>query len=198
MLKRAIRTLWIVLDKMNLMWIPVDRSWRLNERHYGSLQGLNKKITAEKYGEEQVQIWRRSYDVSPPALEIRDPRFPGNSPMYSSLNKNDLPVTECLKDTENRVTPYWENTIVPQLNSGKHVLIVAHGNSLRSLVKHLDHKTPEEIMKINIPTGLPLVYELDSSLQPLKSYYLGLPETINKSTNSFKNKGKIYPCNPPT
>lgn len=191
MLKRAIRTLWIVIDEMDLMWTPVYRSWRLNERHYGALQGLNKKDTAKKYGEEQVQLWRRSYDISPPPLETGDPRFPGNSNMYASLNKNDLPLTECLKDTENRFMPYWGYTIAPQLNSGKHVLIVAHGNSLRSLVKHLDHKTPEEIVKLNIPTGIPLVYELDDALKPIKSYYLGTSNEIKKATDQVKDQGKI-------
>ena len=191
LLKRAIRTLWIVLDEMNFMWLPVYRSWRLNERHYGSLQGLNKKNTAEKYGEEQVHIWRRSYDIPPPPLETRDPRFPGNQPMYAGIDKTELPLTECLKDTENRFMPYWENTISPFLKHGKHVLIVAHGNSLRALIKHLDKKTPEEIVKVNIPTGIPLVYELDDALSPIKSYYLGDAEEIKKATDNVKNQGKI-------
>ncbi len=191
MLKRAIRTLWIVLDKMNLMWIPVNRSWRLNERHYGALQGLNKKNTAQKFGEEQVHIWRRSYDVPPPPLEDRDPRFPGNQPMYKDIDRKNLPRTECLKDTEERFMPYWAGTIAPLLKKGKHVLVVAHGNSLRALVKHLDKKTPEEILQVNIPTGIPFVYELNESLDPVRSYYLGDPEEIKKASARVKDQSRL-------
>lgn len=190
-LKRAIRTLWIVLDEMNLMWIPVERSWRLNERHYGALQGLNKKETALEFGEHQVHIWRRSYDIAPPPLKKKDPRFPGNQLMYAGLYKNDLPVTECLKDTENRFIPYWNKAIKPLLKKEKHVLIVAHGNSLRALVKHLDKKKTEEIVQFNIPTGIPLVYELNNTLSPVKSYYLGDSEKVKKAVARVKKQGTI-------
>ncbi|MFV1950875.1 MAG: 2,3-diphosphoglycerate-dependent phosphoglycerate mutase [Nitrospinota bacterium] len=170
LLKRAIRTLWIVLEKLDLMWIPVHRSWRLNERHYGALQGLNKVETAEKYGEEQVHIWRRSYDIKPPALDKIDPRYPGNDPRYKGLH---APVTESLKDTVARFLPYWHEVIAPAAKSGKTVLITAHGNSLRALRKYLDNISDDEIIKMNIPTGIPLVYELDADFRPLKNYYLG-------------------------
>ncbi|MCX7611832.1 MAG: 2,3-diphosphoglycerate-dependent phosphoglycerate mutase [Ignavibacterium sp.] len=189
-LKRAIRTLWIVLDEMDLMWIPVVRSWRLNERHYGALQGLNKSETAQKYGEEQVKIWRRSYDIQPPALEKSDPRYPGFDPRYKELSENELPLTECLKDTVARFVPYWENTISPVIKSGKKVLIVAHGNSLRALVKYLDNIPDEEIVELNIPTGIPLVYELDENLKPLKNYYLGDEETVKKAAEAVAAQGK--------
>lgn len=189
-LKRAIRTLWIVLDEMDLMWIPVVRSWRLNERHYGALQGLNKSETAQKYGEEQVKIWRRSYDIQPPALEKSDPRYPGFDPRYIELSENELPLTECLKDTVARFVPYWENTISPVIKSGKKVLIVAHGNSLRALVKYLDNIPDEEIVELNIPTGIPLVYELDENLKPLKNYYLGDEETVKKAAEAVAAQGK--------
>jgi len=183
-LKRAIRTLWIALDELDLMWIPVYRSWRLNERHYGALQGLNKKETAEEYGQEQVHQWRRSYAVRPPALDRDDERHPRFDPRYAQLKPEDLPASECLKDTLERVLPYWHETIVPDLKAGKRVLIAAHGNSLRALVKYLDDVSEEEITRLNIPTGFPLVYELDDNLQAIKHYYLGDAEEIEKATNS--------------
>mgnify|MGYP001274353060 FL=1 len=189
-LKRAIRTLWITLDELDLMWIPVFRSWRLNERHYGALQGLNKAETAQKYGEDQVKIWRRSYDVQPPALEKSDERFPGKDARYAELKDNELPLTECLKDTVARFVPYWENTIAPMVKSGKRVLITAHGNSLRALVKYLDNVSEKDIVELNIPTGIPLVYELDENLKPIKSYYLGNQEEIAKATAAVANQGK--------
>ncbi len=189
-LKRAIRTLWITLDGMDLMWIPVFRSWRLNERHYGALQGLNKAETAAKHGEEQVLIWRRSYDIPPPALEPTDPRFPGHDRRYASLSEAELPKTECLKDTVERFLPYWHGEIAPAIRSGKRVLIAAHGNSLRVLVKHLDGISDEAILKLNIPTGIPLVYELDENLKPIKNYYLGDPDAVAKAMASVANQGK--------
>lgn len=189
-LKRAIRTLWIVMDKMDLMWIPVIRDWRLNERHYGALQGLNKAETAAKYGEEQVKIWRRSYDTRPPALEYDDPRFPGADPRYSNLSEEELPLTECLKDTVARFLPLWDYEIAPLIKDGKKVVIVAHGNSLRALVKHLDQVSEDEIVSLNIPTGVPLVYELDEELKPIKHYYLGDPEAIKKAMDTVANQGK--------
>jgi 2,3-bisphosphoglycerate-dependent phosphoglycerate mutase len=189
-LKRAIRTLWITLDQMDLMWIPVEKSWRLNERHYGALQGLNKSETAAKYGEDQVKIWRRSYDVPPPPLEVSDPRYPGNDPRYKSLPKNEIPLTECLKDTVARFIPYWKESIAPEVKAGKKVVIAAHGNSLRALVKYLDNMSEEEIVKLNIPTAMPLVYELDDDLKPLKHYYLGDPEEIKKAMEAVANQGK--------
>jgi len=175
-LKRAIKTLWIALEEMDQMWIPVYNTWRLNERHYGALQGLNKAETAAKFGQEQVHLWRRSYDVPPPALAADDPRFPGRDPRYTTLTKDELPLTECLKDTVARFLPYWHQTIVPDLKAGKRVLIAAHGNSLRALVKYLDNIPDADIVELNIPTGIPLVYELDDNLQPLRHYYLGDPE----------------------
>jgi len=183
-LKRAIRTLWIALDELDLMWIPVYRSWRLNERHYGALQGLNKKETAEKYGQEQVHQWRRSYAVRPPALDLDDKRHPRFDPRYAHLKQEDLPATECLKDTLERVLPYWHEVVVPALKRGERVLITAHGNSLRALVKYLDDVSEEEITGLNIPTGFPLVYELDDDLRAIKHYYLGNPEEIEKATAS--------------
>jgi len=189
-LKRAIRTLWITLDEMDLMWIPVIRNWRLNERHYGALQGLNKSETAKKYGEDQVLIWRRSYDIQPPALEKSDERFPGNDPRYSDLSESELPLTECLKDTVARFVPYWVKTIAPTIKQGKKVIIAAHGNSLRALVKYLDNVPDNEIVGLNIPTGIPLVYELDDNLKSLKSYYLGDPEEIKKAAAAVANQGK--------
>ena len=171
-LKRAIRTLFITLDVMDQLWIPVIKSWKLNERHYGALQGLNKAETAEKHGEEQVHIWRRSYDIRPPALTKEDERYPGNFPQYTQLPTHELPLTESLKDTIDRFLPYWQETIAPTLKAGEKVLIAAHGNSLRALVKHLDHISDDEIPGLNIPTGAPLVYELDASLHPQKHYYL--------------------------
>ncbi len=173
-LKRAIRTAWIVMDRMDLLWIPVQRSWRLNERHYGSLQGLNKKETADKYGEEQVHIWRRSYDTPPPALEADDPRCPAGDPKYAELEKADIPLTESLKDTVARFMPYWEKAMVPEILSGKRLLVSAHGNSLRALVKHLDGISDEEIPSLEIPTGVPLVYELDEKAKPIRRFYLDI------------------------
>jgi len=189
-LKRAIRTLWTVLDKMDLMWIPVVRDWRLNERHYGSLQGLNKSETAAKYGEAQVKIWRRSYDVPPPELDPGDPRSPAFDPRYKDLKASELPLTECLKDTVARVLPFWHEVVVPAIKSGKKVLIAAHGNSLRALVKYLDNVSEEEILGLNIPTGIPLVYELDAGLKPLKHYYLGDPEKIKAAMDAVASQGK--------
>jgi len=189
-LKRAIRTLWITLDELDLMWIPVIRNWRLNERHYGALQGLNKAETAQKYGEEQIKIWRRSYDTQPPALEKTDERYPGNDPRYSNLTEEELPLTECLKDTVERFMPYWSETITPTIKEGKKVLIAAHGNSLRALVKYLDNVSEEEIVGLNIPTGIPLVYELDDDLKPIKHYYLGDPDEIAKAAAAVAAQGK--------
>lgn len=189
-LKRAIRTLWTVMDVMDLMWIPVFRDWHLNERHYGALQGLNKSETAEKYGEEQVLVWRRSYSTPPLELEKSDERYPGNDPRYKNIDPKDLPLTESLALTVKRFLPYWENTIVPEIKSGKKVLIVAHGNSLRALVKHLDNLSEEEILKVNIPTGMPLVYELDSNLKPIRHYYLGDPSEVEKAMQAVANQGK--------
>jgi len=190
-LKRAIRTLWITLDEMDLMWIPVIRDWRLNERHYGALQGLNKAETAAKYGEAQVKVWRRSYDVRPPVLEETDPRYPGHDPRYQGLTKEQLPLTECLKDTVARFLPCWHETIAPAVRSGRRVLITAHGNSLRALVKYLDNIPEKEIVELNIPTGMPLVYELDDDLKPLKSYYLGDPERVRKAMEAVASQGKV-------
>ncbi len=189
-LKRAIHTLWAVLDKMDLAWIPVVNSWRLNERHYGSLQGLNKSEMASKFGEKQVLIWRRSYDVPPPALEKDDPRSPRNDPRYKDLPDSELPLTECLKDTVKRFLPYWHETIAPAVKSGKRVIIAAHGNSLRALVKYLDNIPDDKIVGVNIPTGLPLVYELSDDLKPIKSYYLGDPEEVRKAMEAVANQGK--------
>ncbi len=190
LLKRAIRTLWLTLDEMDLMWIPVHRSWRLNERHYGALQGLNKAETALKYGDDQVLVWRRSYDTPPPALEKSNPHYPGNDPRYGDLSEKELPLTECLKDTVARFLPYWHETIAPTIQSGKRVIIAAHGNSLRALVKYLDEVSEEEIVKLNIPTGMPLVYELDSALKPIKHYYLGDPEQVKKAMAAVAAQGK--------
>jgi 2,3-bisphosphoglycerate-dependent phosphoglycerate mutase len=189
-LKRAIRTLWIVLDGMDLMWLPVIRSWRLNERMYGALQGLNKAETAVKFGEEQVHLWRRSYDIQPPALDVNDERYPGKDRRYADLSEKELPKTECLKDTVNRFLPYWHETIAPMIKTGKRVLIVAHGNSLRALVKYLDNVSDDEIVGLNIPTGVPLVYELDQDLKPIKHYYLGDPEAVKKAMEAVAAQGK--------
>ena len=189
-LKRGIRTLWIVLDEMDLMWIPVYRSWRLNERHYGALQGFYKAKMAAEIGEEQILIWRRSYDVPPPPLKTSDPRYPGNERKYEQLTADQIPLTECLKDTVNRVLPYWYETIVPMIKFGKKILISAHGNSLRAIVKYLDNISDEEILKLNIPTGVPLIYELDDDLKPIKHYYLGDPEKIKKAINKVAEQGK--------
>jgi 2,3-bisphosphoglycerate-dependent phosphoglycerate mutase len=190
LLKRAIRTMWIALDEMDLLWLPVYKSWRLNERHYGALQGLNKAETAAKFGDEQVKIWRRSYDTPPPVLEKSDERYPGNEPRYADLSADELPLTECLKDTVARFLPYWHDTIAPAIKEDKKVIIVAHGNSLRALVKYLDNISEDEIVELNIPTGVPLVYELDGDLKPLKNYYLGDEEAIRKAQEAVANQGK--------
>ncbi len=189
-LKRAIRTLWTVLTEMDQMYIPVTRHWRLNERHYGALQGLNKAETAEKHGEEQVLIWRRSFDVPPPAMDRDDERFPGFDKRYAGLDERVLPQSESLKDTIERVLPYWHDAIVPQIRAGKRVLIAAHGNSLRAMVKYLDNLSNDEVLKLNIPTGVPLVYELDAALRPLKSEYLSDPEELKRLMDSVANQGK--------
>jgi 2,3-bisphosphoglycerate-dependent phosphoglycerate mutase len=189
-LKRAIRTLWIVLDEMDLMWIPVYRDWRLNERHYGALQGLNKAEMAEKFGEEQVKIWRRSYDIRPPALEEKDSRNPATDPRYKDLPKEQVPLTECLKDTVERFLPCWHDVIAPTVKSGKRVIIAAHGNSLRALVKYLDGISDQDIVRLNIPTGMPLVYELDKGLKPIRNYYLGDPEKVKKAMEAVAAQGK--------
>ena len=189
-LKRAIRTLWIVLDEMNQMWIPIQHTWRLNERHYGALQGLNKAETAAKYGDEQVLIWRRSYDVRPPALTTDDDRYAGTDSRYKDLTHDDIPLTECLKDTVSRFLPYWNTVIAPQVQAGKSVIIAAHGNSLRALVKYLDNISDEEILNCNIPTGIPLVYELDDNLKPIRNYYLGNQSEIQKAMQTVANQGK--------
>jgi 2,3-bisphosphoglycerate-dependent phosphoglycerate mutase len=190
-LKRAIRTLWLVLDEMDLMWIPVYRSWRLNERHYGALQGLNKAEMSAKVGEQQVHIWRRSYDVRPPALERTDARYPGNEAKYRGLSEDELPVAESLKDTVARVMPYWNEVLAPILKSGKHAIVSAHGNSLRALVKYLDNISDNEIVDVNIPTGIPLVYEIDEELKPLTHFYLGDAEKVRKAINEVAGQGKI-------
>ncbi|MFN6203205.1 MAG: 2,3-diphosphoglycerate-dependent phosphoglycerate mutase [Acidobacteriota bacterium] len=189
-LKRAIRTLWIVLDQLDLMWIPVHHSWRLNERHYGALQGLNKAETAAQFGDEQVKIWRRSYDTPPPPLTADDERFPGRDPRYTSLSPAELPLTECLKYTVARMLPHWHNEIAPAVKAGQRVIVAAHGNSLRALVKYLDNISEDEIIGLNIPTGIPLVYELDADLKPIKHYYLGDPEAIAKATQAVADQGK--------
>ncbi len=189
-LKRAIKTLWIILEELDLMWIPIFNSWRLNERHYGALQGLNKAETAAKYGDEQVHIWRRSYDIPPPPLAPDDERNPGHSPIYKDLSPSEIPLTECLKDTVERFIPYWEGEIAPAIKSGKKVLVVAHGNTIRALIKYLDEVPDEEIVGVNIPTGVPLVYELDDDLRPLKHYYLGDPDEIANATQAVANQGK--------
>ena len=189
-LKRAIRTLWLALDQMDLMWIPITKSWRLNERHYGALQGLNKAETAAKFGDAQVLVWRRSYDIPPPALDKNDSRYPGQDPRYAGLSDKELPLTECLKDTVERFLPYWHDTIAPQVKAGKRVIITAHGNSLRALVKYLDGVSDQEIVGLNIPTGVPLVYELDDELKPMRHYYLGDAEAIAKAQQAVANQGK--------
>lgn len=189
-LKRAIRTLWLTQEGMDLLWIPVYKSWRLNERHYGALQGLNKSETAAKYGEDQVKIWRRSYDIPPPPLERTDERYPGNDPRYTDMAKNELPLTECLKDTVARFLPYWFDTIAPAVKAGKKVVIAAHGNSLRALVKYLDNVSEQDIINLNIPTAMPLVYELADDLKPLNHYFLGDPEEVKKAMDAVANQGK--------
>jgi len=189
-LKRAVKTLDIILEEMDLMWLPVTKSWRLNERHYGALQGLNKAETAAKYGEDQVFIWRRSYDVRPPALEDDDPRHPRYDPRYAVLTRDELPAVECLKDTVARVLPYWHDELAPAIKSGRRVLVAAHGNSLRAMVKYLDGISDEDIAQLNIPTGVPLVYELDEDLKPIKHYYLGDPDEIARQIQAVASQGK--------
>ena len=189
-LKRAIKTLGIIQDVMNLDWLPVVRAWQLNERHYGALQGLNKAETAQKFGEEQVKVWRRSYDVPPPELELSDERHPKFDRRYASLTPEQLPSTESLKITLDRVLPYWNSTLAPEIKSGKRLLVVAHGNSIRALVKYLDNVSDAEITELNIPTGLPLVYELDENLKPIKHYYLGDPEEAAKRAAAVANQAK--------
>jgi 2,3-bisphosphoglycerate-dependent phosphoglycerate mutase len=190
LLKRALRTNWMILDELDELWIPIERSWRLNERHYGSLQGLNKAETAAKFGEEQVLIWRRSYDVPPPALEKSDERFPGHDPRYRNMTEAELPLTECLKDTVDRVIPYWLNEIAPAVKRGEKVLVTAHGNTLRALVKYFDNLSEEEVLALNIPTGIPLVYELDDNLKPIRHYYLGDQEAIAAAAAAVASQGK--------
>jgi 2,3-bisphosphoglycerate-dependent phosphoglycerate mutase len=192
-LKRAIRTLWIIQEQMDLMWIPVQISWRLNERHYGALQGLNKSEMAAKYGEQQVFIWRRSYDIQPPPLTTDDPRYPGNDPRYRELKIQDIPLTESLKDTVARFMPYWHEVLAPAIGSGQKVIISAHGNSLRALVKYLDNVADSEIVGLNIPTGIPLVYELDDGLKPLRHYYLGSDEDVRRAMEAVARQGKTKP-----
>jgi 2,3-bisphosphoglycerate-dependent phosphoglycerate mutase len=187
-LKRAVRTLWIALDELDQMWLPVEKSWRLNERHYGALTGLNKAEMAAKFGEEQVLVWRRSYDTPPPALEASDKRYEGTDPRYQGVT---VPRSECLKDTVARVTPYWESTIAPAIRGGRRVLVAAHGNSLRALIKYLDSVTDQDIVGLNVPTGIPLVYELDESLKPRKHYYLGDPEEVARRIASVSAQGKV-------
>jgi len=190
LLKRAIRTLWLGLDQMDRMWIPVTRAWELNERHYGALQGLNKAETAAEYGDEQVLIWRRSYRTPPPALESSDERYPGHDPRYQHLSNQQLPLSECLADTVDRVIPYFEQNIVPQINRGQTVLIAAHGNSLRALVKYLDKVSDDEILKLNIPTGAPLVYDLDASLKPISKNYLGDQAQLKAAMEAVAKQGQ--------
>jgi len=189
-LKRAIRTLWIALDQLDLMWIPVHPSWRLNERHYGSLQGLNKAEMATKFGAEQILAWRRSYDTPPPALSADDPRHAGSDPRYRDVPAADIPLTECLKDTVARFLPHWHGTIAPAIRSGRRVVIAAHGNSLRALVKYLDNVSDSAIVELNIPTGIPLVYELDDNLAPLRHYYLGDPEEAARAAKAVADQSK--------
>jgi 2,3-bisphosphoglycerate-dependent phosphoglycerate mutase len=189
-LKRAIKTLWIVLEEMDLMWIPVHHSWRLNERHYGALQGLNKAETVERHGMEQVKLWRRSYDLPPPALTPDDPHYPGKDPRYANLRTEEIPLTECLKDVVARFLPYWHETIAPTVRESRRVLIAAHGNSLRALVKYLDKIPDDKIFELNIPTGVPLVYELEDDLTPIRNYYLGDPEAIQRAIQSVADQLK--------
>jgi 2,3-bisphosphoglycerate-dependent phosphoglycerate mutase len=189
-LKRAIKTLWLAQEEMDLMWIPVHHSWRLNERHYGGLQGLNKTETVEKHGMEQVKIWRRSYDVPPPALTVDDPHYPGRDPRYADVPQEELPLTECLKDVVARFLPYWHDTLAPAVKAGKRVIIAAHGNSLRALVKYLDNVSDQEIVGLNIPTGIPLVYELNDDLRPITHYYLGDQEKVQAAIQSVADQLK--------
>ena len=189
-LKRAIKTLWIVLEEMDLMWIPTENSWRLNERHYGALQGLNKAETAAKYGEDQVKIWRRSYATRPPLLDKTDARYPAHDPRYAGLPEADIPAGECLADTVARAVPYWESTIAPDIKAGKRLIVAAHGNSIRALVKYLDNISEKEIMEVNIPTGIPLIYHLNESLKPVRHYYLGDKDAIAAAQSAVANQGK--------
>ncbi len=189
-LRRALSTLWLALDEMDELWIPVEKSWRLNERHYGALQGLNKSETAAKYGDDQVLVWRRSYDIPPPPLEKSDERWPGHDPRYKDVPEAELPLTEGLKDTVARFLPLWHETIAPVVRSGKQVIIAAHGNSLRALVKYLDHLSEEQVLGLNIPTGVPLVYELDDELKPIRHYYLGDQSAIEAAMQAVANQGK--------
>lgn len=190
-LKRAIKTLWLALEELDLMWIPVHRSWRVNERMYGGLQGLNKAETAARHGDQQVLTWRRSYDIPPPPLEASSQYWPGKDRRYAQLSPSELPATECLKDTVARFLPFWESDIAPAIRRGERVLVTAHGNSLRALVKHLDNVSDKDIVELNIPTGIPLVYELDDDLKPIKPrYYLGDPEAAEKAANAVANQGK--------
>ncbi|MFN0318421.1 MAG: 2,3-diphosphoglycerate-dependent phosphoglycerate mutase [Burkholderiales bacterium] len=189
-LRRAIRTLWIALDELDLMWIPVHQAWQFNERHYGALQGLNKAQTAAQYGEDQVLVWRRGYDIPPPALDLSDARYPGRDPRYATLKPQDIPRTESLKETVARVVPYWTKEIAPLVSSGQRVVIAAHGNSLRALIKYLDHVSDQEIVGLNIPTAIPLVYELDAQLKPLSHYYLGDPAKVENAIKAVAAQGR--------
>jgi 2,3-bisphosphoglycerate-dependent phosphoglycerate mutase len=189
-LKRAIKTLWVALEELELTWIPVEKNWRLNERMYGDLQGLDKAETAAKHGEQQVLIWRRSYDVPPPPVSEDDSKYPGHDPRYKDLKKSEIPKAECLKDTVDRFLPYWHNTIAPSIKVGKRVLVAAHGNSLRALVKYLDNISDNEILSLDIPTGIPLVYELDADLKPIRHYYLADEAALNAAVAAVKNQGK--------
>ena len=189
-LKRAIKTLWLALEEMDLMWIPVQKSWRLNERHYGALQGLNKVEMAERFGAEQVHLWRRSYDVPPPALNPDDERSPAKDPRYAGLEQNQIPLSECLKDTVARVLPYWHDTIAPAVQSGRRVIVSAHGNSMRALLKYLDKIPDDKIVGLNIPTGIPLVYEFEDDLTPIRYYYLGDPEAVARATKAVADQTK--------
>ncbi len=189
-LKRAIKTLWLALEEMDSMWIPVEKSWRLNERHYGALQGLNKQETVDRHGEQQVKIWRRSYDIRPPALAPNDERSPAKDPRYASLKPQEIPLTECLKDTVDRVMPYWRSTIAPAVSSGKRVLIASHGNSLRALVKYLDKISDNDIVGLNVPTGVPLVYQLNDDLTPIRNFYLGDPDAVARATQAVVDQTK--------
>ncbi len=190
LLKRAIKTMQLILDESDQLWLPVYKSWRLNERHYGALEGLNKAETAAQYGEEQVKIWRRSYDIQPPAIELSDARYPGLDRRYEDMKPREIPLAECLKDTVERFLPYWNNTILPQLEMDQRVLIVAHGNSLRALIKHLDNMSEEAILALNVPTGIPLVYELDDNNKSVNHYFLGDPEAVAKAIEGVANQGK--------
>jgi 2,3-bisphosphoglycerate-dependent phosphoglycerate mutase len=189
-LKRAIHTLWYALDEMDRTWLPVQKSWRLNERHYGALQGLNKGETAKQYGDAQVLVWRRSYDTPPPALQATDPRCERTDPRYAGLNPQDIPLTECLKDTVARVLPFWNDTMAPAIRSGQRVVVAAHGNSIRALVKYLDNISDHDIVELNIPNGIPLVYELDDDLQPIRHYYLGDAEAAARAAAAVASQGK--------